>query len=123
MVVGAGEIFGGGIAPIIAGNVAQAYGIQAILWVALFGVTLGIFVSLFLKETAPRKIGVPAPQAAAGGHRYSAKQATETLRGQWPRTTASALVRRVFRDAVSQRHRENHALCLRVSVVRDRQRL
>jgi MFS family permease len=66
MVVGAGEIFGGGIAPIIAGNVAQAYGIQAILWVALFGVTLGIFVSLFLKETAPRKIGVPAPQAAVG---------------------------------------------------------
>jgi len=63
-VVGAGEIFGGGIAPIIAGNVAQAYGIQAILWVSLFGVTLGIFVSLFLKETAPRKLGVPAPQAA-----------------------------------------------------------
>jgi MFS family permease len=60
MVVGAGEIFGGGVAPIIAGAVAQNYGIQNILWVAISGVALGVFVSLFLKETAPRKIGAVA---------------------------------------------------------------
>lgn len=58
MVVGAGEIFGGGVAPIIAGTVAQRYGIQNILWVAMSGVALGIVVSLFLRETAPRKVGV-----------------------------------------------------------------
>jgi predicted MFS family arabinose efflux permease len=56
IVVGSGEIFGGGIAPSIAGFVAQHYGIQNILYLALIGVTLGVIVCLFLKETAPRKI-------------------------------------------------------------------
>ena len=56
IVVGSGEIFGGGIAPVIAGYVAQHYGIQNILYLALGGVALGIVVCLFLKETAPRKI-------------------------------------------------------------------
>jgi MFS family permease len=55
IVVGAGEIFGGGIAPYIAGNVADAYGLPSVLNVALVGVALGILVCLFLKETAPRK--------------------------------------------------------------------
>jgi MFS family permease len=66
MVVGAGEIFGGGIAPIIAGTVAQNYGIQNILWVAMSGVILGIVVAGFLRETAPRKVGfIPPPVVAA----------------------------------------------------------
>jgi predicted MFS family arabinose efflux permease len=56
IVVGAGEIFGGGAAPSIAGWVAQHYGIQYILYLCLGGVLLGIVVSLFLKETAPKKI-------------------------------------------------------------------
>jgi MFS family permease len=56
IVVGAGEIFGGGVAPVIAGFIAQHYGIQNILYLALSGVTLGILVCLFLKETAPKKI-------------------------------------------------------------------
>lgn len=58
MVVGAGEIFGGGVAPIIAGAVAQNYGIENILWVALFGAVLGVIVSVFLRETAPRKFAL-----------------------------------------------------------------
>ena len=66
MVVGAGEIFGGGVAPIIAGAVAQNYGIQNILWVAMSGVVLGIVVAGFLRETAPRKVGVmPSSHAVA----------------------------------------------------------
>jgi sugar phosphate permease len=56
IVVGAGEVFGGGIAPSIAGFVAQHYGIQHILSLALMGVLLGVAVCAFLKETAPRKI-------------------------------------------------------------------
>jgi predicted MFS family arabinose efflux permease len=56
VVVGSGEIFGGGIAPAIGGYVAQHYGIQYILYLALAGILLGIVVCLFLKETAPRKI-------------------------------------------------------------------
>ena len=65
MVVGAGEIFGGGVAPIIAGGVAQRYGIENILWVAMSGVLLGVVVSVFFRETAPRKAGAARPQAIA----------------------------------------------------------
>jgi len=55
VVVGAGEIFGGGVAPSIAGFVGKHYGIENTLYVALVGVTLGVVVSLLFKETAPRK--------------------------------------------------------------------
>jgi MFS family permease len=54
VVVGAGEIFGGGIAPAIADGVARSYGLPSVLYVALAGVALGIVVCLFLRETAPR---------------------------------------------------------------------
>lgn len=57
LVVGAGEIFGGGVAPSIAGFVGQNYGIQNILWMPLVGVILGIVVCAFLTETAPKKVG------------------------------------------------------------------
>jgi sugar phosphate permease len=70
MVVGAGEIFGGGVMPVIAGYVAQNYGIENIFWVPLIGVVAGVLVSMFLNETAPRKIGVPAPQATAAVRRH-----------------------------------------------------
>jgi fucose permease len=65
IVVGAGEIFGGGIAPSIAGFIAQHYGIQNILYLALAGVVLGVLVCLGLKETAPRKIAGFARAATA----------------------------------------------------------
>jgi MFS family permease len=55
IVVGAGEIFGGGIAPAIAGYFAQHYGIKVILYLALAGVVFGVIICSFLKETAPRK--------------------------------------------------------------------
>jgi MFS family permease len=64
VVVGAGEIFGGGVAPIIAGGVTDRFGLPSALNVALAGVALGIFVCLFLRETAPSKVGAPAPRAA-----------------------------------------------------------
>ena len=65
IVVGAGEIFGGGVAPYIAGNVADAFGLPSVLTVALIGVALGIIVTLFLRETAPRKSGVVAASERA----------------------------------------------------------
>ena len=61
VVVGAGEIFGGGVAPSLAGFIAEHYGIQNILYLALTGATAGVLVCLFLNETAPRKVVVPAP--------------------------------------------------------------
>ncbi len=57
IIIGAGEVFGGAGAPAIAGNIAQQYGIQHILTVALVGFVIGIIATLFLKETAPRKVG------------------------------------------------------------------
>jgi predicted MFS family arabinose efflux permease len=55
LVIGGGEIFGGGIAPSIAGAVAQHLGIQYTLYFALGGQILGLLVCAFLHETAPRK--------------------------------------------------------------------
>jgi predicted MFS family arabinose efflux permease len=55
IVIGAGEIFGGGIAPSIAGSIAQNAGIQYTLYFALGGQVLGLLLSLFLRETAPRR--------------------------------------------------------------------
>jgi predicted MFS family arabinose efflux permease len=54
VVSGAGEVFGGGIAPIIAGFVADRYGIQHVLYLGLAGCTCAVAVGLFLNETAPR---------------------------------------------------------------------
>lgn len=54
VVIGCGEIFGGGVAPSLAGHIATAYGIQYTLWFAMLGQLLGIVVSAFFKETAPR---------------------------------------------------------------------
>jgi len=55
VVVGAGEIFGGGVAPYLAGGIADAFGLPSVLHVALTGVALGIVVCAFLRETAPVK--------------------------------------------------------------------
>ena len=65
IVVGAGEIFGGGVAPSLAGYIAQNYGIQNVLYLALGGVAAGVLVCFFLKETAPRKLRHDAAASAA----------------------------------------------------------
>lgn len=52
---GVGEIFGGGLAPVAAGFVAQHFGLAATLNFALGGLLVGAVVSLFLVETAPRR--------------------------------------------------------------------
>jgi MFS family permease len=70
LVVGVGEIFGGGLGPIMGSFVIPNYGFVGPLYVALFGMVIGLLASLPLKETAPRKIGVPAPQAAEALRRH-----------------------------------------------------
>ncbi|HTV49715.1 MAG TPA: MFS transporter [Steroidobacteraceae bacterium] len=55
LVIGAGEVFGGGIAPPLAGTLAQHFGIQYTLYVALGGQIAGLLISLLLRETAPRR--------------------------------------------------------------------
>jgi fucose permease len=56
IVIGTGEIFGGGIAPVIAGYVAQHFGIQYIMHLGAFALAVGLVVTLLLKETAPIKL-------------------------------------------------------------------
>lgn len=63
-IIGVGEIFGGGFAPAIAGGIAGKYGIQYTLYMALIGLLVGVVVSLFYKETAPRKLGKGAEESA-----------------------------------------------------------
>jgi MFS family permease len=58
LVIGAGEIFGGGVAPSIAGQIAGSYGIEHVYTFTISGLILGFVIALFLKETAPRKTGV-----------------------------------------------------------------
>lgn len=57
LISGIGEIFGGGVAPVIAGYVAQNFGLPHVFDFAMGGLALGIFVVLMLVETAPRRWG------------------------------------------------------------------
>ena len=71
LVIGAGEIFGGGVAPVIGGYLADNYGLQYTLYFALSGQLLGILIALMLKETAPRRMKGGSAldrQVLAAGH-------------------------------------------------------
>jgi fucose permease len=59
--VSGGEIVGGGLVPVIAGHIAQSQGIQFSFGVSFAGLALGIIVSVFLIETAPRRKALAAP--------------------------------------------------------------
>lgn len=51
VVIACGELFGGGLAPIVAGQVADRFGIDQILWLPLAATGLAFVLTLFLKET------------------------------------------------------------------------
>ncbi len=59
LVIGAGEVFGGGIAPMIAGQIATSSGIQNVFTFVIASLIVGFVIALFLKETAPRRIEGP----------------------------------------------------------------
>lgn len=63
LVVGIGEVFGGGVAPALAGYIAQHHGIQYTLYLALGGVALGLVAASLLRETAPLRRKAPLGQA------------------------------------------------------------
>jgi predicted MFS family arabinose efflux permease len=52
-----GEVFGGALAPTLAGSMADRYGLVAPLWIAAAGTILVLLASLFMSETAPAKVG------------------------------------------------------------------
>lgn len=51
--IGIGEIAGGGLTPVIGGFIAQHFGINSIIFVAIVGLAISLTMSLFLRETAP----------------------------------------------------------------------
>lgn len=55
LVSGVGEIFGGGVAPVIAGFVAQHFGLARTLDFALYSLIAGAAIAVLLVETAPRR--------------------------------------------------------------------
>jgi predicted MFS family arabinose efflux permease len=55
IIIGIGEIFGGGVAPVISGVVAENFGIEQIVYVALGGVLFAAVCAFFLVETAAEK--------------------------------------------------------------------
>jgi len=60
LVVGIGEVFGGGVAPAIAGYIALHYGIEYTLYLSLGGAVAGLLVMGLFRETAPSKVhGLP----------------------------------------------------------------
>lgn len=54
LIIGSGEIFGGGLALVAAGLIIGAFGLPAMLILALGGLVVGLGLSPWLKETAPR---------------------------------------------------------------------
>ena len=65
---GAGEIFGGGIGPVLGGYIAQHYGIQNVVTLSLAGLLLGIIASAGLIETAPRALAARAVREGQSIH-------------------------------------------------------
>ncbi|MBW5288049.1 MFS transporter [Burkholderia gladioli] len=65
LVVGIGEVFGGGIAPAVAGYVAKHFGIQYIMHLGLGALVFGFIVALMLKETVPVRAKAVTPVVAS----------------------------------------------------------
>ena len=53
LIICVGELFGGGVAPVLAGAIAKHFGIEHILSLATGALVAGFIVMLFLRETAP----------------------------------------------------------------------
>lgn len=64
LVIGVGELFGAGVIPIIAGFVAQTYGIQYVLWIAIGATALGGLALLGFRETLHSATAVVTLQKA-----------------------------------------------------------
>jgi len=56
VIIGIGEIFGGGLAPALVGYVAKHFGIVHAVTLPLWALGAGLVAILFLKETAPARV-------------------------------------------------------------------
>jgi predicted MFS family arabinose efflux permease len=56
LVIAVGELFGGGLAPVIVGHVAQRFGIEHVLWLPIAVMAAGFLLCLAIKEN---RLGAP----------------------------------------------------------------
>jgi len=56
MIIGIGEVFGGGVAPAYAGYLAKHFGIEHAVTLPLWAISVGAIAILGLKETAPARL-------------------------------------------------------------------
>lgn len=54
LVIAVGELFGGGVAPVVVGNIAQRFGIEHVLWLPIATIAIGFFLCLAIRELDPR---------------------------------------------------------------------
>ena len=64
VVIAVGELFGGGFAAILSGNLAARFGISNVLWFPLLALALGFLVCTRLRETLPALAAAPATENA-----------------------------------------------------------
>jgi MFS family permease len=64
LIVGIGEVVGGAFGPVLAGNLADNYGLQAPMYMAMTCAAVSGLIALGLKETAPIKVGAAKLAAA-----------------------------------------------------------
>jgi hypothetical protein len=56
LVIAVGELFGGGLAPVIVGRVAQRFGIEHVLWLPIVVMGAGFILCLAIKNS---QLGAP----------------------------------------------------------------
>jgi len=62
LVIAVGELFGGGLAPVIVGRVAQRFGIEQVLWLPIGMICAGFLLCLAIKDV------IRAPPLVSGRH-------------------------------------------------------
>ena len=58
LAMGVAELFGGVILPPIAGRLADSFGLNSVFYICIGLALLGAFAALFLRETAPCRVGL-----------------------------------------------------------------
>ena len=56
LIIAIAELFGGGVAPALAGILAMRLGIEHILWLPIVMMVVGFLLTLIVRETRPRKL-------------------------------------------------------------------
>jgi sugar phosphate permease len=64
LVIGVGEIFGGGVAPILVGFIVSFWGIDKIFLLAMAALGVGFCIAMMLTETRPKGFGAVRIQTA-----------------------------------------------------------